>query len=89
MKSTTRRRPVRLLNTSGGEVVFENTVADRTYVVSSVKLYQEGIEPVQGVHRRRTRVVSSLEARITKDSEILCQVGIEHMQSDALRRTLL
>jgi hypothetical protein len=49
------KKAMRLLNTSGGEVVYENTVADGTYVVSSAKLCQEGIEQVQGVHERRTR----------------------------------
>jgi hypothetical protein len=57
---TNSKKAVRLLNTSGGEAVYENTVVDRTYVVSSAKLCQEGIEQVQGVHRRqKNSVVSS------------------------------
>jgi hypothetical protein len=38
-----RKRPLRLLNTSGGKAVYENTVADRI-IEDSVKLCQVGIE---------------------------------------------
>jgi hypothetical protein len=37
-----------------GKAVDEKTHLQTKYLRSSVKLCQEGIEPVQGVHRRRT-----------------------------------
>jgi hypothetical protein len=50
--------------------VYEKTRLQIESLRSSVKLCQEGIEQVQGVHRRqKDSVVSSRGTRITKDSE--------------------
>jgi hypothetical protein len=54
LKSTTREEDLKVVEYLGGKAVYEKTQLQTESLRSSVKLCQEGIEPVQGVHRRRT-----------------------------------
>ena len=58
----------------------QNIVANRTYVVSYVEICQVGIERVQRSAQRNS-VVSSLEARVTKDSWHSSRTALSKCQS--------
>jgi hypothetical protein len=54
LKSTTQEENLKVVEYLGGKAVYEKPQLQTESLSSSMKLCQEGIEPVQGVHKRRT-----------------------------------